>query len=235
MTDSRRKMLERVRAILAKTMANGCTEGEAMAALAKARELMAAYEISESELEVNQEQERATIYKSDRNDPYRIRQWLALAVAYFTRCTTWRGTSAGYAIAFCGIESDVIFATWLLETLQNFVLREVKHHLATRRAAGKDNPRIVSVSFVAGCCNRINQRLKALTPSEPVTASEFNAPVISRNALIAKAMADAGIELQRGSRYRPRVDGAALAAGNAAGNGAQFNRPVSADGPLLLR
>ena len=110
MNDSRRKMLERVRAILAKTMANGCTEGEAMAALAKARELMAAYEISESELEVNQEQERATIYKSDRNDPYRIRQWLALAVAYFTRCTTWRGTSAcrfhSSRVAAIGLISD---------------------------------------------------------------------------------------------------------------------------------
>ncbi len=45
MNDARKKMLERVKAILAKTMDNGCTEGEAMAALAKARELMATYEI----------------------------------------------------------------------------------------------------------------------------------------------------------------------------------------------
>jgi hypothetical protein len=40
--DARKKMLKRVRALLAKTMARGCTEGEAMAALEKARELMAA-------------------------------------------------------------------------------------------------------------------------------------------------------------------------------------------------
>ena len=63
MNDSRQKMLDRVRAILAKTMDNGCTEGEAMAALQKARELMAAYEISEAELNVTQEQEKATVRK----------------------------------------------------------------------------------------------------------------------------------------------------------------------------
>ena len=38
MNDSRKKMLDKVRAILAKTMDNGCTEDEAMTALAKARE-----------------------------------------------------------------------------------------------------------------------------------------------------------------------------------------------------
>ena len=43
MIDSRKKMLERVRAILAKTITAGCTEGEAFVALAKAYELMAVY------------------------------------------------------------------------------------------------------------------------------------------------------------------------------------------------
>ena len=50
MIDIRKKMLERVRAILAKTITAGCTEGEAFVALAKAYELMAVYDISEAEL-----------------------------------------------------------------------------------------------------------------------------------------------------------------------------------------
>ena len=50
MINSRKKMLERVRAIIAKTIDNGCTESEAVAALAKAQELMAAYDIGEAEL-----------------------------------------------------------------------------------------------------------------------------------------------------------------------------------------
>ncbi len=62
---TRKKMLELVRAIMSKTVANGCTEGEAMAALAKARELMAAYEISESELGDGEEQTNEAMPDSD--------------------------------------------------------------------------------------------------------------------------------------------------------------------------
>ena len=63
MIDSRKKMLERVRAIVAKTIDNGCTESEAMAALAKAQELMAAYDISEAELGQTEETEAAVIHE----------------------------------------------------------------------------------------------------------------------------------------------------------------------------
>ena len=63
MIDSRKKMLERVRAIVAKTIDNGCTESEAVAALAKAQELMAAYDISEAELGQTEETEAAVIHE----------------------------------------------------------------------------------------------------------------------------------------------------------------------------
>ena len=52
---TRKKMLRRVRALLSKTVANGCTEGETLAAQAKARELIAAYEITESEVQSDPE------------------------------------------------------------------------------------------------------------------------------------------------------------------------------------
>ena len=63
MIDSRKKMFERVRAILAKTIDAGCTESEAFAALAKAQELMAAYDISEAELGLTEETEAAVIHE----------------------------------------------------------------------------------------------------------------------------------------------------------------------------
>src|SRR6476659_3483857 len=100
MNDARKRMLDRVRAILAKTLDNGCTEGEAMAALAKAQELMAAYDISEAELGHTVETEAAIVHKDDRDDPYKIKTYLASAVAKFTRCRGWRGSeAAGYKIA----------------------------------------------------------------------------------------------------------------------------------------
>lgn len=231
MNESRKRMLDKVRAIMAKTMDNGCTESEAMTALEKARELMAAYDIAEHELGNTVEHESATIHKTDKNDPYMIKRWLAVPVGKFTRCKAWNGSSNGYGIGLCGLESDVIFADWLLDTLQRFVMRELKNHLAERRANGLKCPRIVSKSFVIGCAKRIGERLKELTPIEPVGKGL----IVSRNALIEAAMKAVGIHLKASHSRRVNMDQGAFGAGSNAGNGARFDRPVSAGGNLMLR
>jgi len=233
LNDTRKKMLERVRAIMSKTMANGCTEGEAMAALEKAQELMAAYDISEADIgaAAQGEQEGATIWRDDPNDPYQIKRYLAVGVGKFTRCRSWRGTRN--EVTFCGLESDVLFAQWLLETLQRFVKRELTAHQRARKAAGLSCPRIVSSSFVLGCSKRIYARLLELSPKDPVSTNG-NALTVSRNALIDACMDAAGIKL-RDVRSRSRhVDRGAFNAGTSAGDSARFDRPVSAGGALLL-
>jgi len=125
MNDSRKKMLEKVKAILAKTMENGCSEQEAMTALAKARELMATYEIDEKELH-QFEQEKAQIHRTATSDPYEIKYWLAKFVGKFTRCQSWAAKDK--VVCFAGLESDVIFATWLLDTLQRYVMRALRDY-----------------------------------------------------------------------------------------------------------
>jgi len=50
MADNRKRAVERVKLLLAKTVSNGCTESEAKAARDKARELMAAHSISAAEV-----------------------------------------------------------------------------------------------------------------------------------------------------------------------------------------
>src|SRR5258708_1389407 len=119
MHDSRKKMLEKVKAILSKTMDNGCTEGEAMAALAKARELMATYEIDEKEL--RDVAEKAQVHKTAVSDPYEIKRNLCVNVGRFTSCKAFR--ERDNVICFAGKEGDIVFATWLLDTLQRFVMR----------------------------------------------------------------------------------------------------------------
>ena len=231
MIDSRKKLLDRVRAILGKTLSNGCTEGEAMAALAKAQELMAAYDIDEAELGQAQESEAAVIHEDSSADPYKIKACLGFAVARFTRCQGWRG-GRECACGFAGLESDVAFATWLLDTLAAFVLRELKAYQAQRRASGERSPRIVSTSFVMGCTARIGERLEQLIPPAPVTATG-NAMTVSRNALIDEAMKKAGIKLRNTWSRGRRVHGASYDAGQAAGNAARFDMPVSAGGRAL--
>jgi hypothetical protein len=225
---------------MAKTLDNGCTEGEAMAALEKAQELMAAYDISEADLGVTVETEAAAIYKEQSEDPYRIKKQLGGTVGRFCRCKSWR--SSAYPVGFAGLESDLEFAKWLLNTLSKFVLRELKNHQAVRRSQGLKCPRIVSASFVMGCVNRIAERLKQLTPTVPAAATENattenattgNALAISRNALIADVMKKNGIVLGKGRSTSRRADMASYYAGQAAGDLARFDRPVDSSGGVL--
>ena len=221
-TETRKKLLERIKAILAKTMANGCTEGEAMAALAKARELMATYEIDEAELK-EFEREKVTIHKSTEQDPYDIKRNLGYAVGKFCRCEAWRERNGQRM--FCGLESDVIFATWLLDTLQRFVMRELRQYqkdLITKKGAYYSN-NLTSASFVIGCTEKIRQKLQELTPKY-----ETNKEIIAK-------LEEKGIVLRKDRIGEREINPFSVAAGAKAGEYARFDKPVSQGGAKLLK
>lgn len=215
-TETRKKLLERIRAILAKTMANGCTEGEAMAALAKARELMATYEIDEKELE-EFNREKTIQFKTAPADPYEIKRNLCVNVGKFTRCKAFRDREE--VINFAGKESDIVFASWLLDTLQMFVMRELRAYqkkLITEKGIGHSN-NLTSASFVAGCAHRINEKLKELAPLDWAKTQEL-------------IVSELGMQLTK-SRGRSRnISEKDAAAGFKAGENARFDRPVGSDG-----
>jgi hypothetical protein len=174
------------------------------------------------------ETEKAQIHATGEADPYKIKWYLSAAVAKFTRCEGWRNNING--ITFCGLESDVAFATWLLDTLRRFVLSELQSYRAALRYDGKRAPRIMSSSFVHGATGRISDRLHQLTPVDVVGTGL----VVSRNALIGATMSAAGITLRKSRSSRPRINWDAFDAGEAAGNAASFSRPIKAGGPLRL-
>lgn len=217
MKDTRKKMLDRIRAML---NTEGRTEAEMLAFLAKARELMATYEIDENELQ--QEQEKATIFKTDPKDPYEIKFFLAKYVGKFTRCRAWAGNDK--VVCFAGMESDVIFATWLLDTLQRFVMRALREYQKNRVLKKMTNSNYTSASFVQGCAKRISEKLKELCPAE-----------ITENALVTAELARNGIVLANRRKDDREVHAGSWKDGAAAGNHARFDRPVESGGRRMLK
>lgn len=219
-SDARKKMLEKVKAILAKTMDNGCTEEEAMAALAKARELMATYEIDEKELaDVT---EKAEMFRTEVRDPYEIKLGLSVKVGKFTRCVGVKDRDG--VIAFIGKPGDIVFATWLLDTLQRFVmraLREFQKELIKKGAFHSNN--LTSASFVVGCTARINEKLAELIPVDWAKNQE----------LILKEM-NMGLK-GKGRKSGREINQNAAQAGMKAGNSARFDRPVESGGIKRLK
>jgi len=217
MSDARKKMLDRVRAML---NTEGRTEAEMLAFLAKARELMATYDIDESELK--EAAEKAEIYRTAPSDPYEIKRNLCVNVGKFTSCKAFRDRDE--VINFAGKPSDIIFATWLLDTLQRYVMRALRQYqkdLITNKGGNHSN-RLTSSSFVAGCTHTINEKLKELAPINWATTQE----------LIVKEL---NMSLTKSRRGRQEINEKSASAGMKAGSSARFDRPVSAGGRILLK
>ena len=216
MNNARQKMLNRIRAMM---NGAGRTEAEMMAFLAKARELMATYEIDESELA--SQSDKATIFKTAPTDPYEIKKNLCVNVGKFTSCKAFRDREE--VINFAGKESDIIFATWLLDTLQRFIMRELRNYqkkLITEKG-GRHSNNLTSASFVIGCAQRINEKLKELAPIDWAKTQE----------LIVKEL---NMSLTKGKGNQRDTDAGSVRAGHNAGGSARFDRPVESGGILRI-
>src|SRR6516165_11414596 len=80
----RNSIIEKIKALLSKTTANGATEAEMLAALDKASAMMDAYDISDEELQIAKD-EAVTQHEDPPvlKDPHSIKWRLSYAVAQF--------------------------------------------------------------------------------------------------------------------------------------------------------
>jgi len=153
----RRKLIEKVRALLQKTAENGCTEGEAMAAAAKAAELMAQFDLTMTDVEIGAtECTERPMAAPARDHPI---QWVLTAVAHFTDTRVWLSKQPHFAQApqtdlfghasrgrtewlaeyvFFGFEPDVEVAHYLVDICKTAMDRGAADFRASFGARPKD-------------------------------------------------------------------------------------------------
>lgn len=232
---NRESLLSKVKALLAKTLDNGGTEQEAGAALEKAHAMIAAYEISEQELELTK-QEKVLLRKTEKEDPHGIKKLLAFNIRKFTNTEAWISKDSG--LVYCGLKADVDFAEWLTYSLQGFVQGELTVYLLSTPVRPGDRRFLIN-GFVLGCCARINQRLSALisneSPSPPGAAqSSGTALAIIQKAAIKAFMAENNLKPKAGRRSTRSGSSESYDAGHHAGARASFGRPIGPGGASLL-
>lgn len=240
MTINRDNLIKKIKSLLSKTVENGCTEAEAMNALAMAQAMMDTYDVSVDEVEQTKKEEAVREEMKDMRDPHHIRAYLTVKISEFTNTQIWRSEfkSQKFKYNFVGLQSDVDFALWLVEHLTLFVQRELKNYLWANgyQSLEPASKRRVINGFVIGCCTRINHRLGELIEQGDIKRNDnANALVVVKNELIKRKMQELGLKLRqprnRGSYFNP--DG--FAAGKAAGDRASFGRPVGQGGQLRLK
>jgi hypothetical protein len=230
----RNSIIEKIKALLAKTTANGATEAEMLAALDKAAALMDAYDVSDEDVQVAKD-EAAMLHADppDLKDPHSIKWRLCHGVGEFCGVQIYRSRRET-GLKCIGMASDVQFALWLLDNLADFVFHELYKHLIGCLAPQSER-RVITRSFTEACCERISDRLRALVKrSEAERTSNGRELIIIKDAAIKAFMKDKGIHLRKCSGYAPSTfDAAARAAGRAAGDRATFGRPVTGTAGVL--
>lgn len=233
----RNSIIEKIKALLAKTTANGATEAEMLSALDKASAMMDAYDITDEDVALTKE-EKVVLHADppDLSDPHKLKWRLGCGVAEFCGVTLFR--SRGETGLKClGMPSDVQFAMWLLDNLADFVFAELYAHLIGCLAPPSER-QIIIRSFTSACCEHIVDRLLALVErSKAARTSNGRELVVVKDAAIKQYMKDNNIHLRTCSGSAPSaVDAEAQRAGRAAGERASFGRPVSgAAGALRLK
>lgn len=195
MTQNREDLLEKIRALLSKTTEKGCTEPEMLAAIAKARAMRDAYEVSDEELALAKD-EAANLHEEphDPGDPHGVRFRLGHGVGAFTNCMIWRARSdEGGGFKYVGARADVEWAVWLADHLTEFVIGELIEHLALSLAPRKERRNIIK-GFVQGCCARITTELTKKPDAPP--AGNSKAPVVTKTAAVNAKLKEIGVKFK---------------------------------------
>jgi len=230
----RNSIIEKIKALLAKTTANGATEAEMLSALDKAAAMQDAYAITDEELQVAKD-EAAMLHADppDLKDPHKIKWQLTYSIGQFCGVQIFRSRHET-GLKCIGMPSDVQFAMWLLDNLADFVFNALYEHLIGCCAPTSER-RLITRSFVEACCDRISERLVELIKrSEKVRTSNGRELVVVKDAAIKAYMKDHDIRLRtRCTGSSSNVDSAARAAGRVAGDRASLGRPVSGAAGVL--
>lgn len=219
--NTRQSILDKIKALMSKTVENGCTEHEALAALDKARAMIDAYEVTAEDLQLSREEKAAIHPARNSRDPHQIRRSLAMKIAAFCDCRCYVDRKG--MLNFVGMTSDTQFAHWLLDNLTWFVQLNLSKYL-TGNISNDEDRKLMINGFVGGCCNRINERLKELT-KQPIQVNA-NALMVIKGQAISDVLRAAGINLGKGRRSSRNIDRDAFDAGRVVGDKASFGRPV---------
>ena len=219
----REKIAARIRALLAKTVENGCTEDEAIAAAAKAAEMLARYNLTLDEVEM-----RASPFgrhSEQHDDQVGGRLWkVASAIAHMTGARYWaQRPGARPEVNFFGFEHEVAVARYLLEICARAMRQEACRLDRSYALLNASVRRRRVAPFIDGMADRLAQRIRDLKPPSPTGTGL----VVLHGTLIEAAMKDAGIHTEQGRSRGSREWSSDYQAGLRAAEKVLLNAAVS--------
>lgn len=211
------KLKGRLQALRAKTVANGCTEEEALAAAAKVAELLDQHDLSLSDLEIRQEQCEKSAIDTRRKQRQPISACVP-AIAEYCDCKVWlEKDEAGIRYVFFGLRPSIEMAHYVYDVVAAALQGGWEQYVRGQRIIR--HRRDEKGSFQFGMAVSIAEKLTAMKieRDEANRRSSGRDLVVVRHAIVDAEYERLNLDLRRGRASGKKVEASAFQAGQAAG------------------
>lgn len=223
--EQRESKLAQIRAMMARTVDNGCTEAEAKEAAAAVDRLLAKYEIDLDEVTVK---EQVIFQQEVANVRHHEISGAVLRIAAFTDCKAW---AQGSGVVYFGFKVDTEIAEYLTLVFKRAIDRESDHFVLFNpdyMALKKHGQSGMLSSFKMGMAARLGERLLELKSARDFTQRTTGRDLVLIKApLVDEAFAALGMRLAGGSHGRRVADPAAYNAGRTAAESVSINQGIA--------
>lgn len=213
-------VIERIRGLRAKTIDQGCTEQEALAAADKVAELLDRYGLSLGEIDLRQQACQGFGIESTRKRSGALDECLS-SIAQFCDCRAWNETSEAGTIrsVFFGLPADVEAARYLYERVAMAFQTETaafqKSHIYEEAGGGRaKSTRSFQWGLAGGIRTKLLQRKAERTETSIKASGRDLVPV--KESVVEEELAKLGLNLTSKSQRGRMVLVDAFKAGEAA-------------------
>ena len=227
------KLMQRIRALREKTVEQGCTEQEAMAAAGKVAELLDRYGLSLSELDLRKQTCEGIGVETGRKRRGPIDDCMG-TIAVFFDCRVWGETADNGTLRyiFFGLPGDVQAAVYLHDLI---VLAFAGGTAEFQRGAlygplDSGQRRSATNSFQIGLAHGIIEKLNTLRRARNAAPNGSNgrALVPVKQSIIQQELERLGLTLTRANTQRRKVVSDAFSAGKQAGAKFEYRQGIEA-------
>jgi hypothetical protein len=215
------KLKLRIQALRAKTIDNGCTEEEALAAAAKVAELLDRHDLSLTDVELRAAPCERRVYETHRKKRIPLDDCIG-AIAHFCDCRVWREKNAlgESSYVFFGLRSDIEVAHYLAELIDTAVRAELGR-FKTSADYGRfrhQQRHLANTSFALGMVASIAHKLVAIKAArDGVNHGTGRGLVVLKTSVVDAEFEKLDLNLRAQRSTSRTVSMSAYEAGGAAG------------------
>jgi len=228
------KLMQRIRALREKTVEQGCTEQEALAAAEKVAELLDRYGLSLNELDLRKQKCEGIGVETGRKRRGPIDDCIGNVAAFF-ECRVWAETDEDGTIRyiFFGMPGDVQASAYLYDLIVQAFASETAAFQRGELYRSMDSGarRSATTSFHAGLAHGIADKLQTLRSARDAARDQSGgrALVPVKQSLIDEELEQLGLSLRSVQASRRRVVRDAYGAGKEAGEKFEYRAGIEAD------